>query len=421
MITKPKGTCDIYGKDSRTWLYLNRLIDELCSCYNYEFIRTPIFENSELFHRSVGESSDIVKKETYDFKDRSDRSLTLRPEGTAGVVRSFIENKMYGDAIMPKKLYYNGTMYRYERPQSGRFREFTQFGVEALGSDDAYIDAEVISMGYRFLEESGIEDVTVHINSLGDNESRENYKKALKSYLEPHINELCPDCQSRFKTNPLRILDCKFDKDNEILKKVPNILDYLNIESSKRFKTILSYLDLLDVDYEVDSNIVRGLDYYNHTVFEFTTQLKDLGNANTLGAGGRYNNLVNELGGPDIPAVGMAFGLDRLVTVLNTINEADSLNSGIDVFVMYVNEEEKLKALSLVQDLRMSGLKVETENNNRGLKAQFKEADRFMAKALIILNSDDLSRGLINVKDNITKEETKVDEAEIIDYIVSTF
>ena len=421
MITKPKGTCDIYGKDSRTWLYLNRLIDELCSCYNYEFIRTPIFENSELFHRSVGESSDIVKKETYDFKDRSDRSLTLRPEGTAGVVRSFIENKMYGDAIMPKKLYYNGTMYRYERPQSGRFREFTQFGVEALGSDDAYIDAEVISMGYRFLEEAGIEDVTVHINSLGDNESRENYKKALKSYLEPHINELCPDCQSRFKTNPLRILDCKFDKDNEILKNVPNILDYLNIESSKRFKTILSYLDLLDVDYEVDSNIVRGLDYYNHTVFEFTTDLKDLGNANTLGAGGRYNNLVNELGGPDIPAVGMAFGLDRLVTVLNTINETDRLNSGIDVFVMYVNEEEKLKALSLVQDLRMSGLKVETENNNRGLKAQFKEADRFMAKALIILNSDDLSRGLINVKDNITKEETKVDETEIIDYIVSTF
>ncbi len=421
MITKPKGTCDIYGKDSRTWLYLNRLIDELCSCYNYEFIRTPIFENSELFHRSVGESSDIVKKETYDFKDRSDRSLTLRPEGTAGVVRSFIENKMYGDAIMPKKLYYNGTMYRYERPQSGRFREFTQFGVEALGSDDAYIDAEVISMGYRFLEEAGIEDVTVHINSLGDNESRENYKKALKSYLEPHINELCPDCQSRFKTNPLRILDCKFDKDNEILKNVPNILDYLNTESSKRFKTILSYLDLLEVDYEVDSNIVRGLDYYNHTVFEFTTQLKDLGNANTLGAGGRYNNLVNELGGPDIPAVGMAFGLDRLVTVLNTINETDRLNSGIDVFVMYVNEEEKLKALSLVQDLRMSGLKVETENNNRGLKAQFKEADRFMAKALIILNSDDLSRGLINVKDNITKEETKVDETEIIDYIVSTF
>ena len=421
MITKPKGTCDIYGKDSRTWLYLNRLIDELCSCYNYEFIRTPIFENSELFHRSVGESSDIVKKETYDFKDRSDRALTLRPEGTAGVVRSFIENKMYGDAIMPKKLYYNGTRYRYERPQSGRFREFTQFGVEVLGSDDAYIDAEVISMGYRFLEEAGIEDVTVHINSLGDNESRENYKKALKSYLEPHINELCPDCQSRFKTNPLRILDCKYDKDNEILKNVPNILDYLNIESSKRFKTILSYLDLLDVDYEVDSNIVRGLDYYNHTVFEFTTDLKDLGNANTLGAGGRYNNLVNELGGPDIPAVGMAFGLDRLVTVLNTINETDRLNSGIDVFVMYVNEEEKLKALSLVQDLRMSGLKVETENNNRGLKAQFKEADRFMAKALIILNSDDLSRGLINVKDNITKEETKVDEAEIIDYVVSTF
>lgn len=421
MITKPKGTYDVYGTDSKKWRFINKLIDEFCTCYNYEFIRTPIFESSELYHRSVGETSDIVTKETYDFTDRSDRNLTLRPEGTAGVVRSYIENKMYGEANQPKKLFYNGTMYRYERPQSGRNREFTQFGIEVLGSSDEYMDAEVISMGYRFIEELGIPDVSVKINSLGDDESRENYKNALVKYLEPHINDLCPDCQNRFKTNPLRILDCKYDANNEILLNVPKILDYLNKESKERFDKVISYLDLLDIDYEINPNIVRGLDYYNHTVFEFCSEIPSLGSANTLGAGGRYNNLVSELGGPETPAIGWAMGLDRLVTVMNELNIEIRDNDGIDVFVMYVNEEEKLRALSLVQDLRLSGLVCETENMARGLKSQFKQADRLGAKALVILNSEDLALGLINVKDNLTKEEQKIDESEILDYLISNY
>ena len=419
MITKPKGTYDIYGKNTKKWQFVNKMIDEFCLCYNYEFIRTPIFESSELFHRTVGESSDIVTKETYDFKDRSDRGLTLRPEGTAGVVRSYIENKMYGETTLPKKLYYNGTMYRYERPQSGRNREFTQFGIEVLGSNDAIMDAEVISMGYRFLEELNIPDVTVNINSLGDKESRENYKEALVKYLEPHINELCPDCQNRFKTNPLRILDCKYDANHEVLQNVPVILDYLNEKSKKRFDEVIKYLDLLDVDYEINPNIVRGLDYYNHTVFEFCAEVKELGNANTLGAGGRYNNLVSDLGGPETPGIGWAFGLDRIITVMDTLEIEPRGNDGVDVFVMYVNEEEKLHAISLVQDLRMSGLICETENSGRGLKAQFKQADRLNAKQLVILNSEDLKLGLVNIKDNRTKEEIKIGEDEVLEYLIS--
>ena len=321
MITKPKGTYDIYGDNAKYYKYIEGVFSTVCEYYNYEYIRTPIFEDSELFHRSVGETSDIVSKETYDFKDRGERSLTLRPEGTAGVVRSFIENKMYGDVNQPKKFYYAGTMYRYERPQAGRYRELTQIGVEVLGSDSEIIDAEVISLAYRLLEEMGIEDVTVKINTLGDKESRENYRNALVKYLEPHIHELCSDCQHRFTTNPLRILDCKVDKDSDILKNAPSIMDYLNEESKNRFEKVLEYLRLLDVDYEIDPNIVRGLDYYNHTVFELVTNMESLGSANTLCAGGRYNNLVSYLGGENTPGIGFASGVDRLMTILKEINK----------------------------------------------------------------------------------------------------
>ncbi len=419
MITKPKGTYDIYGDNAKYYKYIEGVFSTVCEYYNYEYIRTPIFEDSELFHRSVGETSDIVSKETYDFKDRGERSLTLRPEGTAGVVRSFIENKMYGDVNQPKKFYYAGTMYRYERPQAGRYRELTQIGVEVLGSDSEIIDAEVISLAYRLLEEMGIEDVTVKINTLGDKESRENYRNALVKYLEPHIHELCSDCQHRFTTNPLRILDCKVDKDSDILKNAPSIMDYLNEESKNRFEKVLEYLRLLDVDYEIDPNIVRGLDYYNHTVFELVTNMESLGSANTLCAGGRYNNLVSYLGGENTPGIGFASGVDRLMTILKEINKDKKIENNIDVYVMAVNPEERLTAVRLVQDLRWSEVKTEMDTLNKGLKAQFKQADRLNTRTLIILNSEDLQKGLITVKDNLTKEEVKVDEGEILDYIIS--
>lgn len=418
MITKQKGTVDIKGNDALIWKYINETIDAFMSNYNYEFIRTPVFEASELFHRSVGESSDIVKKETYDFRDKGDRDITLRPEGTAGVVRSFLEDKEYAlpDA---KKYYYNECMYRYERPQSGRLREFTQYGVEVLGSNDPAVDAEVISISYRVLEALGIENLQININTLGDKESRDNYRQALVEYLEPHLDCLCEDCKERFKLNPLRILDCKVDGDSDILKNAPQTFDYLNEASKKRFDEVLQYLDLLDIDYEVDAKIVRGLDYYDHTVFEVVSLNNFTKSTDVLGGGGRYNKLFQELDGPECYGIGFASGIDRIVLMLKELDLYKNIRNEIDVYIMYVNEEEKMHAVRLAQDLRLNGIRCELDNMNKGLKGQFKVADRLNARELIILNSDDLASGLINVKDNLTKEETKVDESEIIDYILS--
>ncbi len=417
MIVKPKGTHDIYGEEMRAWQYVSRVVDEVMDRYNYGLIRTPIFESTELFHRGVGDTTDIVSKETYDFIDRGERNMTLRPEGTAGVVRSFIENKMYGDATQPVKLYYNGTMYRYERPQSGRDRELTQFGVEVLGSNDPAIDAEVISIAVNIFKLLGLKGVKVKINSLGDTESRNNYRDALIKYFEPRINELCPDCQERLRKNPLRILDCKFDVDHELIKNAPLMIDYLNDESRNRFEDVQNYLDVLDIEYEVDPKIVRGLDYYSHTVFEIEATVKDFGANNVLAGGGRYDTMVSNLGGPDTPGIGFACGLGRLVMALEKENVDLPINKELDAFVLYVNNTEKEYAMALTQDLRLNGFRVETEYMGRALKGQFKQADRLNAKFLIILNDEDLVAGEIQVKDNMTKETTMVKEAEIDDYL----
>ncbi len=417
MITKPKGTYDLYGEEVKKWQFISRAFDELMERYNYGFIRTPIFESTELFHRGVGDTTDIVNKETYDFVDRGERNMTLRPEGTAGVVRSYIENKMYGDPNQPIKLYYNGTMYRYERPQSGRDRELTQFGVEVLGSQDPAMDAEVISIAVNFFKILGLKGVKVKINSLGDTESRNNYREALIKYFEPKINELCEDCQERLKKNPLRILDCKYDAENEIIKNAPSILDYLNEESKNRFEDVQNYLDVLDIEYEVDPKIVRGLDYYCHTVFEIEATVKDFGANNVLAAGGRYDTLVSNLGGPETPGIGFACGLGRLVLALDKEGIDLKVNKQLDAFILYVSEAEKEYAIALTQDLRLNGFRVETELTGRSLKGQFKQADRLNPKFLIILNQEDLVAGEIQVKDNVTKETIKVKEAEIDDYL----
>ncbi len=417
MITKPKGTIDVVKEDALLWNYVNYVVDDMMKSYNYEFIRTPIFEASELYHRTVGNTSDIVKKETYDFKDKGNRDLTLRPEGTAGVVRSYLENKEYASPDT-KKYYYNGTMYRYERPQAGRLREFTQFGVEVLGSNDPAIDAEVISLQYHILEALHISNLQVNINSLGDGESRLNYKDALIKYLEPHIKDLCEDCQERFKTNPLRILDCKVDADSDILKNAPKTIDYLTKEAKERFDTVLKYLDILDIDYEVNPKIVRGLDYYDHTVFEIVSLDNEETRQSVLGGGGRYNKLIKELGGPDSYGIGFACGIDRIIALMKDIDLYKDIQREIDCYVMYVSEEEKLHALDIVQNLRLNGVVTETDSLNKGLKGQFKEADRLNAKFLLILNNEDLKRGLVNVKDNHTKEEEAVDISEIVEYII---
>lgn len=407
MITKPKGCYDVTGEVAKKYQRICEVVSAYAKIYNYKYIRTPLFESTELFKRGVGDTTDIVQKETYDFTDRGGRCFTLRPEGTAGVVRNFIEDKLYGNQSSVVKEFYIGTMYRYERPGLGRNREFTQFGVECLGSDDEMMDAEVISFSYNILKELGL-DVTVKINNLGSVEDRENYKKALVEYLTPHINDLCEDCQNRIKTNPLRILDCKVDDQSEILKNAPSILDYHSKESNDRFNKILTYLDYLDIDYEVDNTLVRGLDYYDYMVYELK-----LNDSLALGGGGRYNHLVKNLGGPEVPAVGFACGIERIINEMND----ESLNN-IDVYVMCVNDEEKIKANIITQDLRLNNIICETNVMGKSLKSQFKEADNMNAKNLIILNSEDLSKGLVTVKDNVTKEEVKVPEDEIIDYIL---
>lgn len=404
MITKPKGCKDIYGRDAKVWKYIEQVVDSVMEKYNYGYIRTPIFEAHELYHRGVGESSDIVTKETYDFTDRGKREMTLRPEGTAGVVRSFIENKMYGDMV-PTKLYYNGTMYRYERPQAGRERELTQFGAEVLGSNDPLMDAEVISLAMNIYKMLGFKDVKVKINSLGDTESRNNYRDALVKYFAPHINDFCDDCKERLAKSPLRILDCKVDKDNEILKNAPTTIDYLNKESKDRFDKVLEYLDILQVPYEVDPKIVRGLDYYSHTVFEFLVDVEELGGQNVIGAGGRYDFLCEQLGGPSTPGIGFASGIDRLMVAIKALDIKYNIKDDIDLFFLYVSEEEKKYALYLTQELRLNGFTVETEYTSRSLKSQFKQSERLNARFIVVLNNDELNNGEITIKNTKTKEE----------------
>ena len=417
MIQRPKGTNDIYGREAKIWKCVEAVIDQVMEKYNYNYIRTPIFESSELFHRGIGETTDIVTKETYDFVDRGDRHLSLRPEGTAGVCRSYIENKMYGDANQPVKVYYNGTMYRYERPQSGRDRELTQFGMEILGSDDPLSDAEIISAAVNIYKLLGLKEIKVNINSLGDTASRNTYREALVEYFRPHIDEFCDDCKERFLKNPLRILDCKVDADNKILKNAPKTIDYLNEESKERFEKVKDYLDIMQIDYEVNPSIVRGLDYYNHTVFEIEAKVKGFGANNVIGAGGRYNGLVKELGGPETPCIGFASGIGRLVMALELEQAKLPIVDSIDLFLMYVNEDEKKYAVYLAQELRMAGFIVETEYTGRSLKGQFKQADRLNSKFLVILNSEDLNNNEVKVKNNKTKEEEIISLDALIYYL----
>ena len=417
MIKRQKGCNDIYGREAKVWKYVDQIIDALMEKYNYSYIRTPIIEATELFHRGVGETTDIVTKESYDFEDKGGRKITLRPEGTAGIVRSYIENKMYGDANQPVKLFYNGTMYRYERPQSGRDRELTQFGMEVLGSDDSLCDVEVISLAFNLYKMLGLKEIKVNLNTLGDNESRNNYREALIKYFEPHIKDFCSDCQERLNKNPLRILDCKVDKDNKILKNAPKTLDYLNDESRDRFEKVQEYLDIMQIDYEINPNIVRGLDYYNHTVFEIEAKVEGFGSNNVIGAGGRYNGLVNQLDGPETPCVGFASGLGRVVMALELEKVKLPIVEDIDLFLMYVNEDEKKNAVYLMQELRMAGFIVDTEYTGRGLKGQFKQADRLNAKFTCVLNSEDLNNNEIKIKNNRTKKEEIISLDVLIYYL----
>lgn len=416
MIQKPKGTYDVYGNYGKNLLYLRDLIQTLMEKYNYQYIRTPMFESSELYHRGVGETTDIVSKETYDFIDRGDRKMTLRPEGTAGVVRSFIENKMYGEASQPIKCWYYGPMYRYERPQSGRFREFYQFGVEVFGSDDPLADAEVISIPVNLYKLLGLKGIKVKINTLGDIESRKKYREALLEYFKSHLGSLCEDCKKRYATNPLRILDCKIDKDLEIMKKAPKISDYLNDISKIHFDKVKKYLEAMNIEYNVDENLVRGLDYYTHTVFEVEADVAGFGSQNVLCGGGRYDLLVETIGGPKTSGVGFATGIERLMTALEYENVLPMKENNLDIYVIPMSDSEKTYSINLLNILRMNGFNVEIDFLDRNIKSNFKQADRLDTKFVIIIGENEVSSNMLTIKNNKTKEEYKIKRENIIGF-----
>lgn len=418
MIRRVKGTYDILPEASEKWQKIEDVMHKVARIFNFKEIRTPIFEASDLFHRSVGESSDIVKKETYDFEDRGHRMNTLRPEGTAPVVRAFIENKLYAEPSQPQKFYYFGPMFRYERPQKGRQRQFHQFGAEIIGSASPLVDVEIINFALTYLKALGIKDTIVKINSLGDQKSKETYHQVLKDYLRPEIDHLCQDCQRRYEENPLRVLDCKVDQKNPVVVNAPKPIDYLSDQAKFHFDHVNQGLDQLGLSYEVDGNLVRGLDYYTHTVFEIQSQSDALGSQSTIVGGGRYNHLVEQLDGPDTPAVGFAFGAERLLLALEG-SPIWQEERGIHAYFISIDNIFENGGLSIVQDLRLGGLLVDYDFLNRSLKAQFKQADRLKTKFYLIYGEEEARHSLVNVKDAASGEQEAVAIDKLYTYIIS--
>ena len=411
-LQKPKGTQDILPKDSGKWQYVEEFARNTFKKYNYAEIRTPLFEHYEVISRSVGDTTDIVTKEMYDFYDKGDRHITLRPEGTAPVVRSYVENKLFAPEIQkPVKLYYMGSMFRYERPQAGRLREFHQIGVECFGSNNPATDVETIAMAAQFFNEIGIRNVTLQLNSLGNAESRATYRQALIDYLMPLKDNLSKDSQRRLEENPLRVLDSKEKEDKLAVENAPSILDYLDKESQTHFQAVRSLLEALEIPYTINTNMVRGLDYYNHTIFEFTADVA--GNELTICAGGRYDSLVAYFGGPETAGFGFGMGVERLLLVLEKQGVELPLENRLDVYIAVLGEGANNKALEIVQALRKQGFTAERDYLNRKLKAQFKSADTFGAKVLITLGESEIESKQVTIKNNQTREELIVDLNQI--------
>ncbi|WP_100011919.1 histidine--tRNA ligase [Lentibacillus sediminis] len=413
----PRGTVDILPEEAAKWQYVEQKIKEICDRYHFTEIRTPLFEHTEVFQRGVGDSTDIVQKEMYTFNDRGGRSLTLRPEGTAPVVRAFVENKLFGLASQPVKLYYFAQMFRYERPQKGRMRQLNQFGVEVLGSADPAVDAEVIDLAMTVYKELGLTSLKLVINSLGDKESRENHRQALVDHFTPHKDELCEDCQVRLTQNPLRILDCKKDRNHPAMQTAPSILDYLNEESQNYFSQVKEYLDLMEIEYVVDKNLVRGLDYYNHTAFEIMSEAEGFGAITTLAGGGRYNGLAEELGGPDTAGIGFGMGLERLLMALEAENREIPLSTELDCYLVAVGEQAEKEAVRLIHQLRGAGIQADKDYTGRKMKAQFKAADRHQAKYVLVLGENELENNVISVKNMQSGEQTEVALSDLKAYM----
>ena len=411
-LQKPKGTQDILPADSAKWQYVENVARETFKKYNYGEIRTPMFEHYEVISRSVGDTTDIVTKEMYDFHDKGDRHITLRPEGTAPVVRSYVENKLFAPEVQkPVKVYYIGSMFRYERPQAGRLREFHQLGVECFGSKNPATDVETIAMAYQLFNTLGIKEVTLHLNSLGNTESPLAYRQALIDYLTPMRDTLSKDSQRRLDENPLRVLDSKEKEDKVAVENAPSILDYLDDESQAHFDEVRAMLDSLNIPYVIDTNMVRGLDYYNHTIFEFITTIDK--SELTICAGGRYDSLVEYFDGPETAGFGFGLGLERLLLVIDKQGIELPVEESLDVYIAVLGSGANGKALELVQAIRYQGFKAERDYLGRKIKAQFKSADTFKAKTVITLGESEVESGQVNVKNNSTREEVTVSFEEL--------
>ena len=418
MLTKaPRGTKDITPKDAYKWNYVENKFREICSLFGYEEMRTPVFEHTELFKRSVGDTTDIVQKEMYSFTDKGGRDITLKPEGTAGVVRAFIENKLYADT-QPTKLFYITPCFRYERPQAGRQRQFHQFGIEVLGSDGPSVDAEVISLAVQFFTEVGLKDLAVSINSVGCPTCRAEYNARLKEYLDKKSDVLCETCLERKDKNPMRVIDCKNPTCKENLNDIPFMVDHICDDCKDHFEKLQTYLKEMDINFVVDKTIVRGLDYYKKTAFEIISN--DIGSQSTVCGGGRYDGLVEQLGGPKgVSGIGFGLGAERLLLTMENNNIEIENPYATDIFIVTIGDEAKTKSFKLLKDLRTNHISAENDHLDRSVKAQFKYSDKINAKFTIVIGDDELANDTATLKNMSTSEQTTIKLSEIVQELKS--
>lgn len=411
----PRGCVDIYGNDVLAWQQVEALFKQFMYLYDYQEVRTPIFEDTAVFKRE-NDSSDMVNKEMYTFSINQKDSLTLRPEGTAGLIRAYVQHKWFTGSDGTNKYYYFGPMFRYERPQKGRQRQFYQFGVENIGEKSPYIDAEVIAMGYSMLKTLGLNSIKVCLNTLGDKQSRDNYRNALKEYFKPYIDELCVDCKRRYEQNVLRLLDCKVDHEHPCMQNAPKIEDSLTPESKSYFEIVCRCLDDMDIPYEIDQRLVRGLDYYTDTVFEVVSLDPQSGSQATVFGGGRYDNLVEYFGGPSQSGIGFAIGMERLMILANAEQVFSDLQPDMDCYIMTLGET-KQEGLGLSHILRANGYRCEVNYAQRSMKSQFKTVDRLNAKYVLILGEDEVKNEVVGVKCIATQHQESVKWSDLISYL----
>lgn len=420
-IRNVKGTKDIYGKEAYCYQYVENLMKAVTELFNYQEMRPPVLEHSEVFIRGVGESSDVVRKEMYTFLDKGERSLTLRPEFTAGIMRLIVQNKLYATSDLPIKVYYLGNVFRYERPQLGRYRQFEQFGVENVGSSSYLSDVDTITLAYTILNSLEFENVKVKINTLGDEESRQNYKKALLDFFKDKVEGMCDDCKERYKLNPLRILDCKVPSDQEIIKDAPKMSDYISSQSKERFNKVLKALEELDIPYEVDDTLVRGLDYYSETVFEFHYQSQKGVDYGAIGAGGHYSKLILEMGGPSLEGIGFSFGIERIIAIMSDNGLFDNATNAPQIYICPMSEQGQKQGLMLADMFRCFAYKTDINLEGGKIGNQIKKAAKAGASLAIIIGDDEIKNETVIVKDlaNETQEVVKVEEID--EYIENFF